>query len=257
MSIEVKNLSYKTGSKYLIKNISFNIAENKILTIIGPNGAGKSTLIKLLSGDMPATKGNILFDEKNLNSISIQDRAFMRSVMSQSQEIIFDFSVKEVIEMGWLNKGDSSYFSQFDTVVNKVARECSVESFLERSFSTLSGGEKRRVHFARTLIQLWRPSNSVEPRYMFLDEPTANLDILYEAKMMRLIQKKKNEGAGVVLVLHDLNLAARFSDNIALIKEGSLIDFGAPEEILTESALSFAYELPMVVDTNPLTIKYY
>ena len=257
MSIEVKNLSYKIDSKYLIKDISFKLEENKILTVIGPNGAGKSTLIKLLSGDMPATEGTILFDGKNLDSISIQERAFIRSVMSQSQEIVFDFSVEEVIEMGWLDKGNSEYFSQFDEVVDEVARECSIGSLLERSFSTLSGGEKKRVHFARTLIQLWRPSNSVEPRYMFLDEPNANLDILYEVKMMKLIQKKKNEGVGIVLILHDLNLAAKFSDTIAIVKGGSLIDFGSPQKVLTESALSFAYELPMVVETNPLTIKYY
>ena len=257
MSIDVNNLSYKIDSKYLMKDISFKIEENNILTIIGPNGAGKSTLIKLLSGDMPATEGTILFDGKNLASISIQERAFIRSVMSQSQEIVFDFSVKEVIEMGWLDKGNSAYFSQFDEVVDEVARECSVESLLERNFSTLSGGEKKRVHFARTLIQLWRPSNSVEPRYMFLDEPNANLDILFEVKMMKLIQKKRNEGVGIVLILHDLNLAAKFSDTIAIVKGGSLIDFGTPQKVLTESTLSFAYELPMVVENNPLTIKYY
>ena len=119
MSIEVKSLSYQIDSKYLVKDISFKIEQNKILTVIGPNGAGKSTLIKLLSGDMPATAGTILFDGKKLASISIQERAFIRSVMSQSQEIVFDFSVKEVIEMGWLDKGNSAYFSQFDEVVDE------------------------------------------------------------------------------------------------------------------------------------------
>ena len=204
MSIEVNNLSWEIEGKSIISNISLRIDEGEILTVIGPNGGGKSSLMKLLSGDIETYFGEIYFNGVLLNDISIQERSFIRSVMSQSQEIVYDYSVKEIIEMGWLNRGLSNYSKDFDEAIQKIAIECSVENHLEQRFNTLSGGEKRRVHFARTLIQLWRPSGSLEPRYMFLDEPTANLDILHEQKMMKLIEKKKNEGIGVLLILHDL-----------------------------------------------------
>ena len=210
-----------------------------------------------MSGDIETYFGEIYFNGVLLNDISIQERSFIRSVMSQSQEIVYDYSVKEIIEMGWLNRGLSNYSKDFDEAIQKIAIECSVENHLEQRFNTLSGGEKRRVHFARTLIQLWRPSGSLEPRYMFLDEPTANLDILHEQKMMKLIEKKKNEGIGVLLILHDLNLAAKYSNRIAIFSNGELVDIGKPKTVLTDKTLSSIYGLEMKIDKNPFRINYY
>jgi len=177
--------------------------------------------------------------------------------MSQSQEIVYDFSVKEIIEMGWIERGISTYSGDFEEAVNRISLDCSVNDLLEQSFNTLSGGEKRRVHFARTLVQLWRPSGSDDPRYMFLDEPTANLDILHEQKMMKLIQKKRDEGIGILLILHDLNLAAKYSDKIAIFKNGHLISIGTPQEVLTEETLTDVYDVSMKIDENPFRINYY
>ena len=257
MSIEIRNLSWEVGNKSIIENISLTINRGEIITILGPNGAGKSSFLKLISGDLKGSKGEIFFDESNLDEISIQDRSFMRSVMSQSQEIVYDFSVKEIIEMGWIERGISTYSGDFEEAVNRISLDCSVNDLLEQSFNTLSGGEKRRVHFARTLVQLWRPSGSDDPRYMFLDEPTANLDILHEQKMMKLIQKKRDEGIGILLILHDLNLAAKYSDKIAIFKNGHLISIGTPQEVLTEETLTDVYDVSMKIDENPFRINYY
>ena len=177
--------------------------------------------------------------------------------MSQSQEIAYDFSVKEIIEMGWIDRGISDYSKDFEDAVIQISIECSVKELLEQNFNTLSGGEKRRVHFARTLIQLWRPSGSDDPRYMFLDEPTANLDILHEQRMMKLIQKKRDEGIGVLLILHDLNLAAKYSDRIAIFRDGKLVEIGAPEKVMNEETLSSVYGLQMTIDKDPFRISYY
>ena len=215
MSVEVKNLSWEINSKKILDDISLSISSGEIITILGPNGAGKSSFLKIISGDLQCTEGQVYFDQSNLDDISIQDRSFIRSVMSQSQDVVYDFSTREIIEMGWLDRGISSYSEYFKKAIDQISEECSVKNLLEQSFNTLSGGEKRRVHFARTLVQLWRPSGSDDPRYMFLDEPTANLDILHEQKMMKLIQKKRDEGLGILLILHDLNLAAKYSDQVA------------------------------------------
>ena len=257
MSIKAKSIFWEVDNKRIIKDISLEISLGEVVSIIGPNGAGKSSFLNVLSGDIKPTSGSVSFDEINLKDISIQERSFMRSVMSQSQQIVYDFSVKEIIEMGWLDRGIASYSGNFKEAVMKVASECSVHDLLEQKFNTLSGGEQRRVHFARTLIQLWRPSNSRDPRYMFLDEPTANLDILHEQNLMKLVRSKAMEGIGILLILHDLNLAAKYSDKLVIFKNGSLIKSGSPEEVLQSKVLTEVYGLDMEVAKDPLRVNYY
>lgn len=176
--------------------------------------------------------------------------------MSQSQQIVFDFSVKEIIEMGWLDKGNAQFSEHFDQAVLDISSVCQLDNLLERKFNRLSGGEQRRVHFARTLLQLWRPSDSMDPAYMLLDEPTANLDLYFEIKLMEIIKKKAVNNVGVFLILHDLNLAAKFSDKIALINKGKIVSYGTPREVLKPNILEEIYNLKMDVDAN-LKVSYF
>ena len=140
MSVETINLTWEIKSKRIVDGISLKINKGEILTILGPNGAGKSSFLKLIAGDSIASNGEILFDEVSLSNISTQDRSFMRSVMSQSQEIAYDFSVKEIIEMGWLDRGISDYSKDFEEAVRQISIECSVNELLDQNFNTLSGG---------------------------------------------------------------------------------------------------------------------
>ena len=257
MSVRCESIDINLNKREILKNISIEVKEKEILSIIGPNGAGKSTLLRSLAGDINPTNGNIFYDEININQIDIQERAFTRSVMSQLQPIAFDFSVKEIVEMGWINRGESKYADQFDDAVQEVILKCGVKDLIDRNFNTLSGGEQRRIHFARTLLQLWRPSNSSDPKYLFLDEPTANLDLTYEIKLLNIVKDVAQEGAGVILVLHDLNLAAKFSDKVAILKGGLLIDIGLPKDILKSTLLSDIYEIKVEVKNDPLLITYY
>lgn len=257
MSVRCESIDIKLNKRKILKNISIEVNEKEILSVIGPNGAGKSTLLKSLAGDINPISGNIFYNEKNINHIDIQERAFTRSVMSQLQPIAFDFSVKEIVEMGWIDRGESEYADQFDDAVNEVIHKCGVKDLINRNFNTLSGGEQRRIHFARTLLQLWRPSNSNDPKYLFLDEPTANLDLTYEIKLLNIVKEVAQEGAGVMLVLHDLNLAAKFSDKVAILKGGSLIDIGLPIDVLKSTLLSEIYEIDVEVKNDPLLITYY
>ena len=257
MSVRCESIDINLNKREILKNISIEVKEKEILSIIGPNGAGKSTLLRSLAGDINPTNGNIFYDEININQIDIQERAFTRSVMSQLQPIAFDFSVKEIVEMGWIDRGESKYADQFDDAVQEVILKCGVKDLIDRNFNTLSGGEQRRIHFARTLLQLWRPSNSSDPKYLFLDEPTANLDLTYEIKLLNIVKDVAQEGAGVILVLHDLNLAAKFSDKVAILKGGLLIDIGLPKDILKSTLLSDIYEIKVEVKNDPLLITYY
>tara|TARA_B100000989_G_scaffold254821_1_gene203572 strand:+ start:1612 stop:2385 length:774 start_codon:yes stop_codon:yes gene_type:complete len=257
MSINLKSVSLRLDDRQILKDVSLEINEGEIVSVIGPNGAGKSTLLNVLTGDISPDSGDTIYDNKQLNKISIQERAFTRSVMSQMQTLVFNFNVKDVIEMGWLQRGNSDFSSNFSMAFEAVTKECNVQNLVHRKFNSLSGGEQRRVHFARTLLQLWRPSQSDDPRYLLLDEPTANLDLSSEMLLMNILKARASSNVGILVILHDLNLASHFADKIAIIKDGEVKAFGKPEEIMTDDFLTSIYEVPIKVSYEPLRVHYY
>jgi len=257
MSLSLKSVSLKLDNRQILKDVSLEINESEIVSVIGPNGAGKSTLLNVLTGDISPDSGDINYDNKQLNKISIQERAFTRSVMSQMQTLVFNFNVKDVIEMGWLQRGNSDFSSNFSMAFEAVTTECNVHNLVHRKFNSLSGGEQRRVHFARTLLQLWRPSQSNDPRYLLLDEPTANLDLSSEMLLMNILKARASSNIGILIILHDLNLASHFADKIAIMKDGEIKAFGKPEEIMTDNFLTSIYEVPITVKYEPLRVHYY
>jgi len=257
MSLNLESVSLKLDNRQILKDVSLEINEGEIVSVIGPNGAGKSTLLNVLTGDINPDSGEISYDNKQLKQISIQERAFTRSVMSQMQTLVFNFNVKDVIEMGWLQRGNSDFSNNFSMAFENVTKECNVHNLIHRKFNSLSGGEQRRVHFARTLLQLWRPSESNDPRYLLLDEPTANLDLSSEMLLMNILKKRASLNVGILVILHDLNLASHFADKIAIIKDGEIMAFGEPEKIMEDAFLTSIYEVPIKVKHGPLRVHYY
>ena len=257
MSLNLETVSLKLDNRQILKDVSLEINEGEIVSVIGPNGAGKSTLLNVLTGDINPDSGEIFYDNKQLKQISIQERAFTRSVMSQMQTLVFNFSVKDVIEMGWLQRGNSDFSNNFSMAFENVTKECNVHNLIHRKFNSLSGGEQRRVHFARTLLQLWRPSESNDPRYLLLDEPTANLDLSSEMLLMNILKKRASLNVGILVILHDLNLASHFADKIAIIKDGEIMAFGEPEKIMEDAFLTSIYDVPIKVKHDPLRVHYY
>lgn len=257
MTIKLQNISYAVNNHKILENVSLSVRKGEVLSLIGPNGSGKSTLLNVATGDIKPSSGSVSYDNNAIEDLNIVERSFYRGVMSQSQQIVFDFSVQEIIEMGWIERGLPNYSNHFDNAVKEISSLCDLENLLERKFNKLSGGEQRRVHFARTLLQLWRPSNSNEPLFMLLDEPTANLDLYYEIKMMEIIKLKASEGIGTFLILHDLNLAAKYSDRIAIISQGALIKIDEPKKALDPVLLKKIYNLEMVIDQETMKVSYF
>ena len=257
MSIEVQNISYKINNNQILKNVSLTINQGKICSILGPNGSGKSTLVKAISGDIKPQDGFIFFNDRKLNDISIEERAKIRSVMSQSQQIFFDFSVREIIEMGWVEENGIYSRSDINKSLQKVVKECEISNLINRRFNSLSGGEQKRVHFARTLIQLYNKIELNSKRFLILDEPTANLDLLHEIKLIKKLKEKAYEGFGVLVILHDLNIAYNFSDQIALINNGKIKYKGAPDDVFSDEILTSIYKIPIKVDKQNKRINYY
>ena len=256
MSIAVDNISYKIGDKTILNAISLDLLGGEVLSILGPNGSGKSTLMKLLSGDITPDSGTIAINGKNLLNITIQQRAILRSMMSQTQNIVYDFNVKEIIEMGWVQSFSDIPYDYFKKTIDNICDECGVHHLLGRRFNSLSGGEQRMIHFARTLLQSSGLSNKLQ-KYIFFDEPTANLDIKKELHILKVIKNKAREGYGIFLVLHDLNLAYNFSDRIILLKDGEISKTGYPNEVFDDTILSDVYEVDISFDKNNGRAIYY
>ena len=245
-------MSLEIDGGEIVNDINIEVFPGKVLALIGPNGAGKSTILKILSGDIKPTSGVVKYNDINISNIPFVDRAHIRGVMSQSQTIVFDFSVLEIIEMGWLHSDHNYYTSFYPDVLKQIIEDCELQHLVDRKFNTLSGGEQKRVHFARVLLQLWIPEGDIHPRFMLLDEPLANLDIYHELKMLEIIKRHLSKNIGVLLILHDLNTASKFADNIVLMKNGTIVKNGSTIEVLTESILSETYETKIKVnDTSP------
>ena len=244
-------------NKKILRNINLELIPGERLTIIGPIGAGKSSLIKIVSGDINPSEGEVQYGNTPLSQISLEKRSILRSVLSQSQNINFDFSVREIIEMGWINTKTSISNDNYMKLLSEVSQECFIENILNNKFKNLSGGEQKRVHLARTLFQLQNLHKFENNKYLILDEPLTNLDIFFEVKIMELIKKKARDGLGVLVILHDLNITQKFSDKVAILKEGELKFYGNTQSVLNSNNLSNVYGLDMKINQDPLFIKYF
>ena len=243
MTLAASNVSVRFGNHPVLEGVSFAVAPGSVSALVGPNGAGKSSLLRVLSGDLKASAGEVLLDGVPLALFGSRDLARLRSVMGQSALIAFDFYVEEVLAMGWLYDA-----AGYRRALSEVVPQCGLETLLGRRFNTLSGGERQRVQFARALLQIWR--RDAAPRYLLLDEPTSSLDIGHELLLLRLARGVCENNVGVLVVLHDLNLAARFADRLALLADGAVNVMGPPADVLTEKRLSRVYGTPVRVERH-------
>lgn len=253
-SIEARNISVRFGEKVLLDTVSIELNAGEVLIIIGENGSGKSTLRKALCGDISLARGEVLMNKRALAQWSLIERARVRAVMGQDTTLNFPFTVLEVTLMGRAPHLRGSE-SETDYAIARAALQAvEAEHLEERLFPTLSGGERQRVQLARALAQVWDAndgSDAPETRYLLLDEPTSNLDLAHQQIALTAARKFARAGAGVLLILHDLNLAAQYADRIAVLKNGKLIARGAPSEILTPELIREAFGVRVVVAQHP------
>ncbi len=247
--IEARNITVEIKSKKLLDAVSVEMKTGETLAVLGPNGAGKSTLRKVLCGDLIPTSGEVLMSGKLLENWSLTERAKARAVLPQDSSLNFPFSVLEVVLMGRAPhiKGAES---EKDYEIARAALAAADEIKLEdRIYPTLSGGERQRVQLARVLAQIWEKTET--PRYLILDEPTSNLDLTHQHQVLKLAKKLARENAGVLVILHDLNLTAQYADKILLLKDGKTAAFGTPTEVLTEEIIETVFRVKVSVTKHP------
>ncbi len=233
--LAANNITYRVGKKELVSDVSLTFESGKLHLIIGPNGAGKSTLIKLLARFLRPQSGTVNYDNIDVTAASEADLARRRSVLSQAVEVAFPLTVREVVMMGRYPHFGGSPGPADESIVDDLMEQFEVDQFGTRNYQTLSGGERQRVNFARVLAQLWTNCPSSTPcRYLFLDEPLTFLDIHHQIAFMKKIREFAAASDMVsVGVVHDLNLAARFADQIIILNEGRVVAAGTASDVLT------------------------
>ena len=205
MRLDVQNVSVTIHNKPIVKDVSLNVADGEFVGILGPNGSGKSTLLRAIYGLGHRYDGHILWDERDATEISRRDFARKVAVVSQFNSLSFDFTVREIVSLG-RSPHQSALSKETDhdeSIVSDVIQKVGLSRFEDRSFATLSGGEKQRVMLARALAQ--------EPEFLVLDEPTNHLDITYQIDILRLV---RNLGISCLAVLHDIVMAAHYVDRL-------------------------------------------
>jgi iron complex transport system ATP-binding protein len=233
--LEVTDLNFAYGKKKILREVSFVLRPNEIVGVVGPNGAGKSTLIKLLTKLLAASSGSIKLNERDIKGLSRLGLARQLAVVPQSGELPSDYRVFDLVMMGRTpHLGFLTRESQRDKeIVKNVMQRTDTWLFRDRFAHDLSGGERQRVVLARALVQ--------EPRFLLLDEPTNHLDLKYQIETLTLVRQEVAQGLGALVVLHDLNLAARVCDRLLVMEQGSIVAEGKPAEVLTESLLASVY----------------
>ena len=252
--LRTENISFSVGKKQILKNVSASFLPGEFNMILGPNGSGKSSFLKIFSGEINKFHGTVLYDDKKIKALGKEELAKKRAVMSQQADLGFPLLVEEVVMMGRYPHFTFNPNKKDVTICNEVIERMNLIEFRQRNYLTLSGGEKQRVQYARVLAQVWeKPTDGY--RYLFLDEPLNSLDISYQHEFLQSAVELMKDHTVLIAVMHDINLAAHYADNLFFLKEGELVVHGRPKDILTENIIEQVFNIKTTVIENPITGK--
>ncbi|GAB4001138.1 heme ABC transporter ATP-binding protein [Spirosoma daeguense] len=245
--LEVRNLTYQLRNRKLLNDVSFDAKPGQLVAIVGANGAGKSTLLKSCTRELKASQGEIRLNNKSINTYSDKELSLFRAVLPQQNAVVFPFLVSELVLMGRYPHFDF-HPSDHDYYVAEMAlRKVGMWDFASRVFTTLSGGEQQRVQLARVLAQIWDVSQGI----LFLDEPTTGLDLLHQHHMLELAREFTAKGFCAVVILHDLNLAAQYADQIVMLRAGRIEAIGTPQQVITVETIKHVFNLNVWLVAHP------
>ena len=233
----------------LLRDAGVEVRPGKVVAVMGPNGAGKSTLLRVLAGELVPGAGTVTLDGEALTGVSMLERARRRAVVAQRASVAFGFTVLETVLLGrYPHGGDRARDADLRIARDALAR-AGVAEFESRLAPTLSGGELARVMLARALAQIECRGH---PRYLLLDEPTGSLDPAHQHHVMRLLRAVAGGGeVGVLIILHDFNLAVQYADEVVLMRAGAVVARGAPDKVLTPPHIAAAFDVEAVILASP------
>ncbi|MCB2223808.1 MAG: heme ABC transporter ATP-binding protein [Actinobacteria bacterium] len=240
--LRAAGVTFRAGDTALVDAVDLDLDPGEVLGIVGPNGAGKSTLLGLLAGDLVPDEGEVLLDGRPVGAHRPLELARRRAVLPQSTVLQFAFRVLEVVMMGRYPHREATPADDDASVEAAMAR-ADIGHLRHRMFPTLSGGERARASFARVLAQ--------DSPIVLLDEPSASLDVRHQELVMSVLRSLADAGGSVAAILHDLNLAARHADRVAVMSGGKVVEAGPTAEVLRADLLTAVYQHPVAVVPHP------
>ncbi|MFJ6630102.1 heme ABC transporter ATP-binding protein [Streptomyces sp. NPDC091376] len=242
---EARGLRVRLGQREVVAGVGLRACAGEVVALVGPNGAGKSTLLSALAGDVAPLAGEVRVGGRPVPDWSAPELALRRAVLPQAATLSFPFLVEDVVRMGRAPWAGTAREDEDDAAVEAAMAATETAGFATRPFSALSGGERARVALARVLAQ--------RAPLLLLDEPTAALDLRHQELVLRICRERAAAGDAVVVVLHDLGLAAAYADRVAVLRDGHLAAEGRPAEVLRDELLSDVYRQPVEVLPHPRT----
>ncbi|MBM7452766.1 iron complex transport system ATP-binding protein [Acholeplasma morum] len=233
--IEIKNVSKKYGNLVVLDDINISIKERAVTALIGPNGAGKSTLLGVLSKLLTPDQGEVYLDEVNINKIKPNQFAKAIAILKQTNQIQVNLTVRELVSFGRWPHSKGNLTKEDELKIDEAIKFLRLKEVENKNINQLSGGQKQRAYIAMIVAQ--------DTKYVLLDEPLNNLDMRYSVDMMLILQDLVQKlGKTVMIVLHDINFAATFSDHIIAMKDGKIIKEGTPDEIMDKGVLDYVFD---------------
>ena len=250
--MQIKNLTKKYDDKAVVDSVSFEIPKGKVISLIGPNGAGKSTVMGMISRLIAHDSGQVNFEGTDITKWKSKELSKRLAILTQSNNIQMKLTVRELVAFGRFPYSGGRITKEDREIIDKAISYMELEEFQDRFIDELSGGQRQRACIAMVIAQ--------DTEYVLLDEPTNNLDIYHATNMMKIVRRLCDElGKTVVLVLHEINYAAFYSDYICAFKDGKIAKFGTVEEVMTKENLSQIYRVDfeiLTIEGKPLSIYY-
>ncbi len=247
MNLEINGLSFGYVSAPVLKDITFKVNLGEVVSIVGPNGSGKSTLLKCINRILKPKQNTVLINGRCTSKINLREMSKLLSYVPQSSNSTFPFTVFDIVLMGRRPYVNWKLTEQDHQIAAEMLDFLGIGSMAMRNFNELSGGEQQKVVIARALAQ--------QPKILLFDEPTSYLDIKHQLDILRILKSLSQTSARAVVVsIHDLNLASRFSDRMIMLKKGVIYAVGSPETVLTETNIESVYDVKVAVTKSILGI---
>lgn len=248
----VKDLTKKYDGKTVVDSVNFEIPRGKVISLIGPNGAGKSTVMGMISRLIAQDSGIVDFEGKDIGKWNSKELAKRLAILTQTNNVQMKLTVRELVTFGRFPYSGGRTTKEDEQIIDRAIEYMELQEFEEQFIDELSGGQRQRAYIAMVIAQ--------DTEYVLLDEPTNNLDIYHATNMMKIVRRLCDElGKTVILVLHEINYAAFYSDYICAFKNGKIAKFGTVEEVMTKENLSEIYNVDfeiMEIEGRPLSIYY-
>lgn len=250
MAIQAQNISVRLAGFNLLRQISLTIQSGQVTAVVGPNGAGKSSLIKVLTGELKPTVGQVLLNDKNLDQWPNREKANILAVLPQQSELNFPFTASEVVALGRIPQ--QTGYKKDQQIIDDALQFVDAGYLQKRLYTEMSGGEKQRVQLARVLAQIWEPSQ-LGHQFLVLDEPTSAFDLSHQLMTLEIVKSLAARDIGVLMVIHDLNLASRCADNLVVLNQGAIAAQGRPDEVLSEALVNKVFGVQSTISQHPVS----